>query len=40
MHKHVDKKSVSGVFQHEFVFEIIKNHLDERAFVQKDFLLE
>ena len=40
MHKHVDKKPVSGVFEHEFVFEIIENSLDERAFTQKDFLFE
>lgn len=40
MHEHVDKRPVPGVFEHEFIFEIIENRLDERAFVQKDFLLE
>ena len=40
VHEHVDKRPVSGVFEHEFVFEIIENRLDERAFTQKDFLFE
>ena len=40
MHEHVDKRPVPEVLQHEFIFEIIENCLYERAFAQKNFLLE
>ena len=40
MHKHVYKGSMLEVFEHEFVFEVVENPLDERAFEQKNFLLE
>jgi hypothetical protein len=29
------ERSVSRVFQHEFIFEIIKNGLNEKAFAQE-----
>ena len=40
VHEHVDKRPVPGVFEHQFVFEIVENRLYERAFAQKDFLLK
>jgi hypothetical protein len=40
MHKYVDKRSASGMFQHEFIFEIIENRLNERAFAQEKFLFK
>ncbi len=40
MHEYVDKRSMSEMLEHEFVFEVVENRLDERAFAQKNFLLE
>ncbi len=37
MHEYVDKRSMPEVFKHEFVFEVVENRLDERAFAQKIF---
>lgn len=38
MYKHIDKRPMSGVFEHQFVLKIVENRLYERALAQKDFL--